>query len=143
MKLWLATFGLSLLFAPAVFAQDSYGNASYDQLRDDYNASSMVLRVAVKNTSPLTDQNDYYQCVAHGKPVDAFKGGIHKGKPVDFFVPAKAGCDTNVHKGDRFVFLLRRFNRKLNAWVYEQWSIHPFTKETLAKLRKLRKTDGR
>ena len=142
MKFRFASLGLTLLIAVGVRAQGTFANPSLEQLRDDYNASTLVVRVTLKNTSVPSDDDHYYQCIVHGKFADAFKGKIHKGEPIDFFVRAKDGCDVTLHKGDRFVFLLRRFNRQINAWVYEQWSIHPFSKQTLANLRKLRKTGG-
>jgi hypothetical protein len=140
MRFGCAAFGLLLLLAVNLCAQDSSAQPTLEQLRGDYNASTLVVRVIVKDTTPLT-KDHHYACIANGRFVEAFKGENLKGKRIAFYVRAEAGCDTQ-YNGDRFAFLLRRLNRQINAWVYEQWSIYPFTKETLTSLRKLRKTGG-
>ena len=144
-KTAVATFCLFLVFSNTSFSgqsQDFYSSPTYVELRGDYNQVSVVARVMVEDTVALEGHSHDYEFAARGKVIEAFKGGLRAGQSIEFFVRAEQGYDHKAQRGDWIVFLIQRLDKQTGKPSYHELenSIHPYSKSTVAKLRRLRRT---
>ena len=145
MKAATIAFYLCAMFSNSICSPQStdfYSSPSYSQLKDDYNQVSVVARVLVDDTVPLNGGDQYYyEFIARGKVIEAFKGGFRTGQPIEFYVRAEQGYDHKAQRGNWIFFLNRRLDQQTRKLSYHELenSMHPPSKAIVAKLRRLKR----
>ena len=141
MKLLFTAAILLLVLPTCPSAQDDDNWPSLSYLRSDYKSVSIVAHIRIEKAEITNRIIGYENWTINAVVLEPFKGKFKKGDAIEYFHGAEAGFKQQYFTGEKIVFLLaeRDEARKLRYVVLENSTL-PYTKDTVTKLRSIRRS---
>jgi hypothetical protein len=118
MKMALREALIILLLPMAGMAQDDEEWPSLKYLRSDYQSSSVVAHVRIREAEIVNRIGGYEDWRVVCEVIEPFKGKFRKGDRFEYFHGAEAGFRKEWFAGEKIIFLIRNFHEKDRRWVY-------------------------
>jgi hypothetical protein len=141
LKPLLHAFILLLVVPLGVLAQDDDSWPSLSYLRSDYKSVAVVAHIRIQHAEITNRIIGYENWSIKAEVIEPFKGKFKKGDVIDYVHGAEAGFKQEYFTGEKIVFLRAEHDqdRKPYYAVLENSTL-PYTKDRVAKLRKIRKS---
>jgi hypothetical protein len=120
-------------------AQDNEPWPSLDYLRSDYRSVSVVAHARTRDAGIVKKIGGYEEWRVACEVIEPFKGKFGRGEQIAYYQTAEAGLGKEWFIGEKIVFLMRRYYRPENKWIYAalENSTLPYTKDVVEKLRRI------
>ena len=118
---------------------DSWPSLSY--LKSDYKSVAVVAHIRIDHAEITGRVGGYENWKINAVVLESFKGRFKKGDALEYFHGAEAGFKQEYFTGEKIVFLLNESDRERKRYyaVLENSTL-PWTKDRVAKLRRIRKS---
>jgi len=142
-KLFLALFVLIAFSGCSNRLDNEY--FSYEYLKNDYDQVAVVVHVDVQEASAIDSIGDstegYVRYLVRGQAIEAFKGDVGNGKPLEYYSVAEKGYDPQNYRGHRVVFLKQVLDKRNEEWVFCELenSARPASKAIIRKMGRIEK----
>jgi hypothetical protein len=130
---------IAIPFGPALQDDDNWPPLSY--LRHDYKSVQVVAHIRIEHAEITNRVGGYENWKINAVVLESFKGKFRKGQAIEYLHGAEAGFKQEYFTGEKIVFLLAESDRERGRYyaVLENSTL-PYTKDRIAKLRRIKKS---
>ncbi len=142
MRTVVTVITLVLLLPLCSSGQDEESWPPLSYLRSDYKAVSAVAHVRIREAEIAGTIVGYENWRVSCEVLESFKGRFRKGDVVEFFHGAEAGLRKEYFTGQKIVFLLADYDKKMKLFRYSvlENSTLPYSEELVKKLRVVKRS---